>query len=104
MNEGAPIPLDPADAGLDAYLAEIATAPAHGEVLQDARGGGRWMRVTWHHEAEVVVLSSWRDQTCVGTVRLSRADVPALVNVLVEGLADDSPTPGKRRRPSEPDS
>jgi hypothetical protein len=87
-------------AGLEAALAEVLTLPAHGEVLPDARGGGRWLRVTWHHEVDVVVLSQWREDTCVGTVRLARSDVPLLVQTLVEGLADDSGTPGRRRRPT----
>ena len=58
-------------------------------VLVDARGSGRAMRVTWHHEAGdagLVVLSLWHDQECVGSFRLDAADVPALVGTLVEGL------------------
>lgn len=68
-------------------LAELRTLPVHGEVLADARGGGRWLRVTWHHEADVVVLSLWREGTCVGTARVGRDAVPALVAALVDGLA-----------------
>ena len=37
------------------------------------------MRVTWHPEADVVVLSLWRENACVGTLRLERHEVPALV-------------------------
>ncbi|MGZ4590184.1 MAG: hypothetical protein ACXV3C_00845 [Actinomycetes bacterium] len=85
---------------LDAALADA--LPAHGEVIADARGGGRWLRVTWHHEADVVVLSQWREGLCVGTVRLARADVPLMVNALVEGLADEGSTPGRRRRQPDP--
>jgi hypothetical protein len=63
--------------------------PLETSVLVDARGSGRAMRVTWHHEAGdagLVVLSLWRDQECVGSFRLEAADVPALVQTLVEGL------------------
>ena len=35
--------------------------PASGELIPDQRGDGRWMRVTWHPEADVVVLSLWRE-------------------------------------------
>jgi hypothetical protein len=101
-----PLPLRPHNpdlsAGLEADLAEVLTLPAHGQVLPDARGGGRWLRVTWHHEADVVVLSQWREGTCVGTVRLTRGDVPLLVQTLVEGLADETEGPGRRRRKPGP--
>ncbi len=63
--------------------------PTGGTVVHDARGQRRWMRVTWHDEAGVVVLSIWRDGSCVSTMRVERADVPALVSALVEGLAAD---------------
>lgn len=80
-------------AGTAAAPAPVApvAATASGVVLADARGGGRVMRVTWHHEVDLVVLSVWRDGTCVATVRVTRDDVPALVNALVSGLADSPP-------------
>ena len=65
-----------------------------GEIIPDQRGGGRWMRVTWHDEVGVVVQSLWRETGCVGTVRLDRSQVPALVTALVDGLAGD---PGTQR-------
>lgn len=71
-------------------MASVVPPPLETSVLRDARRGGRAMRVTWHHEAGdagVVVLSMWHDQVCVGTFRLEAADVPALVQTLVEGLA-----------------
>ena len=68
-------------------LADVIPLPARGEVLPDARGGGRWVRVSWHQDADVVVVSLWRQGTCVGTARVTREDVPVLVNALVEGLA-----------------
>jgi hypothetical protein len=67
----------------------ILALPAHGDVLLDARGEGRALRVTWHHEDEMFVLSLWQGGTCCGTFRLARDDVPALVSALVEGLAQD---------------
>ena len=63
--------------------------PMTSSVLADARGAGRAMRVTWHHEAGdagLVVLSLWHDSECIGSFRLEAADVPALVTTLVEGL------------------
>ena len=60
--------------------ADVLALPSSGEVLADVRGNGRWMRVTWHDEADVVVLSLWKQMSCVGTLRLDRSDVPGLVN------------------------
>ena len=59
----------------------------HGEVFLDPRGQGRALRLTWHHEADVVVLSLWRDRTCAGTFRLAKTDVNDFIDALVEGLA-----------------
>ena len=50
------------------------------------------MRVTWHDEAGVVVLSLWRETGCIGTLRVDRSQVPALVTALVDGLAADPGT------------
>ena len=69
--------------------------PATGEVFHDARGGSRALRVSWHSEAGVVVLSLWRDGTCAGTFRLTIDEVPDLIDVLRAGLArayDDART------------
>ena len=67
--------------------ARVLALPASGALIPDSRGEGRWMRVTWHDEADVVVLSLWRDRSCVGTLRVERHEVPGLVSALVEGLA-----------------
>jgi hypothetical protein len=60
--------------------------PSAGEVFLDARGDGRGLRVSWHPDAEVVVLSLWRGGTCAGTFRLPIEEVPELVRVLRESL------------------
>jgi hypothetical protein len=62
--------------------------PTSGEVFADARGGDRSLRVTWHGEAGVVVLSLWREDLCAGTFRLDAGEVPAFIAVLREGLAE----------------
>jgi hypothetical protein len=65
----------------------VAPLPVTGEVFIDARGDARALRVTWHHESGLVVLSLWREATCAATFRLAVEDVPELVAVLREGLA-----------------
>lgn len=60
--------------------------PATGSIFLDARGGGRALRVSWHHEAGLVVLSLWRDNVCAGSFRLAVDDVPEFVDLLRGGL------------------
>lgn len=54
----------------------------------DARGDNRAVRVSAHARENVVNLSVWRDDICVGTVRLVPDEVTALVTGLTDGLAE----------------
>jgi hypothetical protein len=60
--------------------------PAGGEIFLDDRGGHRALRLSWHHDDGLVVLSLWRAGLCTGTFRLAVEDVPALIDVLRRGL------------------
>jgi hypothetical protein len=64
----------------------VTPLPVAGEAFLDARGGGRALRVSWHGEAGVVVLSLWSGATCRGTFRLPAEEVPDLVEALRVGL------------------
>ena len=66
----------------------VVPLPVQGDVFLDARGAGRGMRLSWHHEQGVVVVSLWRADTCVGTMQLSHDEVPRLVAALTDGLAE----------------
>ena len=85
-----PTPQNDLVAAARAGQGRVLALPTGGAIVHDARGEHRWMRVTWHGEAGVVVLSVWRDGSCVATMRVERGDVPVLVNALVEGLAADA--------------
>ena len=61
--------------------------PTTGEVFLDARGDRRALRVSWHGEVGLVVLSLWRGQVCAGTFRLAVDEVPVLIDLLRGGLA-----------------
>ena len=67
-------------------MATARPLPATGEIFLDARGGDRAMRVSWHHESELVVLSLWRDNVCSGSFRLAVDDVPEMISTLRAGL------------------
>jgi hypothetical protein len=60
--------------------------PELGSIFLDARGSDRALRVSWHSEADVVVLSLWRDNLCVASFRLSIEEVPELIAMLRAGL------------------
>lgn len=60
--------------------------PVTGSIYLDARGGDRALRVSWHNEAGLVVLSLWRDNVCSGSFRLTVDEVPELISMLRAGL------------------
>ena len=60
--------------------------PELGSIFLDARGSERALRVTWHSEADVVVLSLWRDNLCAASFRLAIDEVPELIAMLRSGL------------------
>jgi hypothetical protein len=66
---------------------EVTPLPRHGEVFADAYDPARACRVSWHPTEHVFVLSIWHADRCVGTFRLARESVPALVQTLVGPLA-----------------
>jgi hypothetical protein len=72
--------------------------PATGEIFLDARGGDRAMRVSWHQEAELVVLSLWRDDVCAGSFRLAVDEVSRLIDLLRAGLDEAYDAALRRRR------
>lgn len=60
--------------------------PELGSIFLDARGSERALRVSWHSEADIVVLSLWRENVCTATFRLGIDEVPELVDLLRAGL------------------
>jgi hypothetical protein len=65
----------------------VRTLTTTGSVFVDSRGGDRALRVTWHPEAHLVVISLWRENVCAGSFRVRADDVPALIAALATGLA-----------------
>ena len=64
----------------------VTPLPVAGEVFLDARGPGRALRLSWHPEADLVVLSLWNGPSCTGSFRLPAAQVPALIDALRDTL------------------
>jgi hypothetical protein len=75
--------------------------PARRDLFLDERGAG--LRVTWHPERDLVVLSVWQGESCVGTFRMLVQDVPRLSGLLAAALGDwvdqSGPTPGTAAGP-----
>ncbi|RNM12698.1 hypothetical protein [Nocardioides pocheonensis] len=67
-------------------MSAVSPVPEGVEYFLDTRGDARALRVSWHHEADVVVLSMWRGRECVSSFRLSIDEVPELIAVLRDGL------------------
>jgi len=60
--------------------------PELGSIFLDSRGDDRALRVSWHDDAGVVVLSLWRDNVCSASFRLGFDEVPELIGLLQEGM------------------
>jgi hypothetical protein len=60
--------------------------PTRREVFVDQRDAG--LRATWHPERDLLVLSVWHDDRCVGTFRMPIQDVPRLSGLLAAALGD----------------
>jgi hypothetical protein len=56
------------------------------EFFLDDRGHG--LQLAWDPSREVVIVSIWRDDRCVGTVRLPVAEVPRAGGFLMAALND----------------
>lgn len=56
--------------------------------IPDARDRGASLRVTRHPEQHKVVLSHWRDRICVASTPIELGEVPALIGILVDALAE----------------
>src|SRR3954464_12585217 len=98
MIDVVPASVDVTPAPLQPGQMSVLPFPPRGRWAWDARGHERAVRVTAHPAEGVVNLSMWRDDICVGTVRLRPDEVAGLVEGLTEGLARLA------ERPAEPSS
>ncbi len=78
-------------------MAKARPLPETGSIFLDARGGDRALRVSWHHESGLVVLSLWRENVCAGSFRMAVDDVPDMIDLLRAGLDAAYDTAMQRR-------
>jgi hypothetical protein len=55
---------------------------------ESVRGNTRAVRISPHAQALLVTLSLWREDRCVGSLRLTPAEVTTLIGELTAALAD----------------
>jgi hypothetical protein len=88
-------------------MGEVRVLPTVGGVFADIRNQARALRVSWHTEAGLVVLSLWDGGRCTGTARIAAADVPELIHALALPLAPEQlglvPEPAHAPDPPEPE-
>jgi hypothetical protein len=70
-----------------AGMGEVLPMPAVGDVFADVRGDDRTMRVSYHQDRGVVVVSLWAGVVCRGSFRLAAGEVGRLAAVLSEVAA-----------------
>ncbi|SFU02915.1 hypothetical protein SAMN05660657_04884 [Geodermatophilus amargosae] len=71
----------------------VTALPARARWVWDARDRTRAVRVSAHPAQGLLNLSIWRDDLCVGTVKLRPDEVAGLVSGLTDGLAQLAVTP-----------
>jgi hypothetical protein len=63
-------------------MAKARPLPETGSIFLDTRSDERALRLAWHPENGVVVLSLWRDNVCTGSFRLAVDEVPEMIHSL----------------------
>lgn len=63
---------------------------AHRVFVEDPRRDGRFLRATWHPEGRQLVVSHWEADSCVAATRVAVDDLPELLALLANALADSS--------------
>ena len=66
--------------------------PTVGDVFQDVRGDDRTMRVSYHQDRGVMVVSLWAGPVCRGSFRLAADEIGRLA-ALLSDVASQAGTP-----------
>lgn len=46
------------------------------------------LRVTWHPERQLYVVSTWNSDVCTGAIKVPVQQAPELMRLLVDGMSD----------------
>ncbi|MEU8610459.1 hypothetical protein AB0C29_20975 [Actinoplanes sp. NPDC048791] len=65
--------------------------PTVGDVFQDVRGDDRTMRVSYHQDRGVMVVSLWAGPVCRGSFRLAADEISRLAMLLSDIVSQANP-------------
>lgn len=57
-------------------------------LLPDGDLDTKHLRVTWHPERQLFVVSTWNSDVCTGTIKIPVQQAPELMRLLVDGMSD----------------
>jgi len=91
-------------------MGEVLPIPSLGDVFDDVRGDDRALRVSFHADRGVVVVSLWAGPVCRGSFRMAAADIERLQATLEEmrtvaywaGNVDAGPVDAPGEEPGQP--
>jgi hypothetical protein len=63
-------------------------------LIEDDRSNGTFVRMTWHPESRVIVVSHWRDDVCLAATRVPVEAASDVVGLFVKAMSDSMQTPG----------
>jgi hypothetical protein len=83
-------------------MGEVLPMPAVGDLFTDIRGGQRTMRVSYHGDKGVLVVSLWAGTVCRGSFQMAADNVSKLIGMLheIELTVASAPTPDPQPRDS----
>jgi hypothetical protein len=72
-------------------------------MLSDARGGDRFLRVTWHPVSSTLVFSHWTGPVCTASTPVKLPEASKIVDLVVSSLREvaeavSAPAPAGRPR------
>ena len=72
-------------------MTAVPVLPVTGGLYEDIRHDGHALRVSYHSDQQLCVVSIWRGDRCAAAVRLDRNEIPGVITGLLECLAYSPP-------------
>ncbi len=88
------------DKSLSASHTDIVPGAKAALQFPDSRSLGRQLRVSWHPSLRTIVVSQWRDGSCVASTPIGLAEVPELIGFFVQVMHDAVTAPRTSESPT----